>query len=73
MFDNNLKKSVKDKEESQTKGENKRKIENLVFITVLVIITIVIINLILNEGKGESFTGENTTSKTKQLASRLRN
>ena len=67
MFGNNLKKLVKDKEENQTSEGNKRKIENLVFLIVLVIITIVIINLILNSGKDESSTGENTTSKTKVL------
>ena len=71
MFSNNVKKLLQGKEENEQKGNNKRKIENLVFLIVLVIITIVIINLILNSGKDESSTGENTTSKTKQLASSL--
>ena len=69
MFSNNVKKLLQGKEENKQKGNNKRKIENLVFFVVLVIITIVIINLILSDGKDKSTTEDNTTSKTKSLAS----
>ena len=69
MFSNNVKKLLQGKEENEQKGNNKRKIENLVFFVVLVIITIVIINLILSDGKDKSTTEDNTTSKTKSLAS----
>ena len=50
-------------EKDKNEETNKKKIENLV------IITIVIINFILNKGKDKNTTGENTTSKSKQLAS----
>ena len=69
MFSNNVKKLLQGKEENEQKGNNKRKIENLVFFVVLVVITIVIINLILSDGKDKSTTEDNTTSKTKSLAS----
>ena len=67
MFGNKLKKNLI--EEGESKTENKKKIENLAFLVILVIITIVIINLILSDGKSKNSTQENTTSKTKQLAS----
>ena len=56
-------------EKDKNEETNKKKIENLVFFIVVVIITIVIINFILNKGKDKNTTGENTTSKSKQLAS----